>query len=150
MSGRTFQECGLLQKQRFLFFFIKEVATCDKMYWKYECVFGGGLVNIKSCYGNTFSVSILITQNDNHVEVLKEKLRLLKIEFERIKDNLIRGGEKYDKCWPNSLIELLLYTREGQDIANEFVQLLEDQKTLTLLDQVNFPQILIMLCAFCS
>ena len=35
-------------------------------------------------------------QNGNHVEVLKEKLRLLKIEFEGIKDDLDRRGDKYD------------------------------------------------------
>jgi len=56
---------------------------------------------------------------DNHVEVLKEKLRLLKTEFEGIKDDLDRRGDK-----------------EGQDIANELVQLLDDQKTLTVIDQV--------------
>ena len=30
--------------------------------------------------------------------------------------------------------------REGQDIAKEFVQLLEDQKTLTVLDQVRLAK----------
>jgi len=60
------------------------------------------------------------TEYDNHVEVLQEKLRLLKTEFEGIKDDLDRRGDK-----------------EGQDIAKEFVQLLEDQKTLTVLDQVG-------------
>ena len=34
-------------------------------------------------------------QYDNHVEVLKEKLRLLKTEFEGIKDDLDRLGDKY-------------------------------------------------------
>lgn len=34
-------------------------------------------------------------QYDNHVEVLKEKLRLLKTEFEGIKDDLDRRGDKY-------------------------------------------------------
>ena len=34
-------------------------------------------------------------QYDNHVEVLQEKLRLLKTEFEGIKDDLDRRGDKY-------------------------------------------------------
>ena len=40
----------------------------------------------------------------------------------------------------NSLNELHCMFREGQDIAKEFVQLLEDQKTLTVLDQVRFAK----------
>jgi len=59
------------------------------------------------------------TEFGHHLEVLEVKLQLLKTEFERIKDDL----DKDDK--------------EGLDIANEFVQLLGDQKTLTVIDQVG-------------
>ena len=34
-------------------------------------------------------------QYDNHVEVLKQKLQLLKSEFEKIKDDLSRKEDKY-------------------------------------------------------
>ena len=40
-----------------------------------------------------------LPQYDNHVEVLKEKLRLLKTEFEGIKDDLDRRGDKYVQFW---------------------------------------------------
>ena len=53
-----------------------------------------------SLFGQITAVAIHFhPQNDNHVEVLKEKLRLLKIEFEGIKDDLDRRGDKYDRSW---------------------------------------------------
>ena len=79
-------------------------------------------------------------QYDNHVEVLQEKLRLLKTEFEGIKDDLDRRGDKYVFNVGLKFFEQTALFREGQDIAKEFVQLLEDQKTLTVLDQVRFAK----------
>ena len=40
-------------------------------------------------------------QYDNHVEVLKQKLQLLKSEFEKIKDDLSRKEDKYALSWLN-------------------------------------------------
>jgi len=60
---------------------------------------------------------------EQHIDLQREKLRLLKTEFEGIKDDLDKHGDK-----------------EGQDIANELVKLLSDQKTLTILNQVANKQ----------
>ena len=46
--------------------------------------------------------TIIPPQYDNHVEVLKQKLQLLKIEFEKIKDDLFRKEDKYALSWLNS------------------------------------------------
>jgi len=59
------------------------------------------------------------TEYDNHVEVLKQKLQLLKSEFEKIKDDLFRKEDKV-----------------GHDIASKFIELLGDNKTLAVIDQV--------------
>ena len=52
--------------------------------------------------GASFSYYYPPFQYDNHVEVLKQKLQLLKIEFEKIKDDLFRKEDKYALSWLNS------------------------------------------------
>ena len=52
--------------------------------------------------GASFSYYHNPFQYDNHVEVLKQKLQLLKSEFEKIKDDLSRKEDKYALSWLNS------------------------------------------------